>query len=242
MTFTAGHRTASAALRTVCLALVVSAPAVVLTPISEPKAAEQGGVGVVNAVSGPSVPAGTPIAVVAEEFTDLNTQLQEVVERAMTARGFTVSQDAPLILSFDVEMSSATADIADRAGANIVGGGEPGATGSPYQQDPTGDPGANESPYQQGPWQGDGGDLGQEEPEIGGPQVTIPFGHGGGGNAGATRSLSFTLGRDGRPPVWQGSVTATLPRSNPFEAAEAMVPVLVDYIGRTARGEQVTID
>lgn len=205
MTFIIERRSASAVLRTVRLALV---PVLVLIAGPGMAAAGQGGIGIVDAVAGPSVPAGTPIAVVAEEFTDLNTQLQEVVEKALTRRGFTVSQDAPLILSFDVELSNATADIQDRAGANIVGSGEPGAA----------------------------------QPEIDQPQVTIPFGHSAGGDAGAIRSLSFTLGRDGRPPIWQGSVTATLPRSNPLEAAQAMVPVLVDYIGRTARGEQVTID
>jgi hypothetical protein len=216
------RRTASAVLGTVCLALV---PVIALIAKPGMATAGQGGVGVVNAVGAPSVPAGTPIAVVAEEFTDLNTELQDVIERALAGHGFTVDQDAPLILSFDVEMTNATADIEDRAGANIVGSGEPGAT---------------ESPYEERPLQDAGGELGRYEPEIGGPQVTIPFGHGGGG--GAKRSLSFVLGRDGRPPIWQGSVTATLPSSNPLEAAQAMVPVLVDYIGRTVRGEQVTID
>ena len=239
MTYIIERRSASAVPRTVCLALV---PVLVLIAGLGMAAAGQGGVGVVNAVGGPSVPAGTPIAVVAEEFTDLNTQLQEVIERALAGHGFTVKQDAPLILSFNVELSSASADVEDQAGSNIVGSGEPGTDESPYQQDPTGDPGANESPYQETPWQGAAGDLGQEEPEFEEPQGAIPFGQGGGGDAGATRSLSFTLGRDGRPPVWEGSVTATLPTSNPYEAAQAMVPVLVDYIGRTARGEQVTID
>ena len=239
MTFIVERRTASAVLLRICLALV---PVLVLIAAPGTAAAGQGGIGVVNAIGGPSVSAGTPIAVVAEEFTDLNTQLQEVIERALAGRGFTVNQDAPLILSFDVEMSSATADIEDRAGGNIVGSGEPGATESPYQLDPMGEPGANESPYQPGPWQGAEGDPGQEDPAVGEPQVTIPFGRAGGGDAGPRRSLSFILGRDGRPPVWQGSVTATLPGSTPYEAAQAMVPVLVDYIGRTARGERVTID
>lgn len=236
MTFIIEHRTAPAVLRTICLALVP-----LLALIAGPGMAAAGQ-GVVDAVGGPSVPAGTPIAVVAEDFTDLNTHLQEVIERALVRRGFTVNQHAPLILSFEVEMSNATADIDDQAGANVVGSGEPGAAGSPYQQDPSGEPGATESPYQQDPWQGAGDDLEQEEPEFEEPQVAIPFGQGGGGDAGTIRSLSFTLGRDGRPPVWEGSVTATLPNSDPFEAAKAMVPVLVDYIGRTAHGEQVTID
>jgi len=239
LTYIIERRSASAVPRTVCLALV---PVLVLIAGLGMAAAGQGGVGVVNAVGGPSVPAGTPIAVVAEEFTDLNTQLQDVIERALASHGFTVKQDAPMILSFNVEMSSATDDIEDQAGGNVVGSGEPGTDESPYQEDPTGEPGANESPYQEDPWQGAAGDLGEEEPEVEEPQVAIPFGQVGGGDAGAIRSLSFTLGRDGRPPVWKGSVSATLPTSNPYEAAKAMVPALVDYIGRTARGEQVTID
>lgn len=225
MTFILERRSASAVLRTVSLALIP-----VLGLIAGPgmAAAGQGGVGVVNAIAGPSVPAGAPVSVVAGEFTDVNTRLQEVVERALADRGFTVARDAPLILSFDVEMSSRTSDIEHRGGGNIVGSGEPGA---------------EESPYVERPWQDAGGELGREQPEIGEPQVTIPFGGGAGGNGGRSRhGLSFTLGRDGRPPAWQGSVTATLPTADPFEAAQAMVPVLVDYIGRTVHGERVTID
>ncbi len=194
----------------VCLALILPALVVVPGPIWEPgtAAAGQGGIGIVNAVGGPSVPAGAPIAVVAEEFTDLNTRLQEVVERALTDRGFTVARDAPLILSFDVEMSSETTDIEHRGGANIVGSGEPGA----------------------------------EQPEMEEPQLKIPFGNAGGNDGGSKHGLWFTLGHDARPPIWQGSVTATLPTSDPFEAAQAMVPVLVDRVGRTVHGERVEID
>ena len=171
-------------------------------------AAGQGGIGVVNAVGEAAIPAGAPIAVVAKEFTDLNSRLQEVVERALADRGFTVAPNAPLILSFDVEMSSETNDIEHRGGGNIVGSGEPGA----------------------------------EQPEIQEPQVKIPLDGDDGGDVGSRHSLSFTMGQDGRPPIWQGSVTATLPTSDPFEAAQAMTPVLAGYVGRNARSEQITID
>ena len=212
--------------RTIHLALIVPALAVVLASTLEYKAAAaaEGGIGVVNAVADPQFPTGQPIAVVAEEFTDLNTQLQDVVERALVAHGFTVTQNAPLILSFDTEMTNATADVQDRAGGNIVGSGEPGAA-PPYEEFLSEEFGSN---------------LGDEPPEIANPQISMPLG--GGGLAGGSQySLSFTLGRDGRPPVWEGSVTATLPTSDPFAAAQAMVPVLVSHVGRTVRGERVAI-
>lgn len=222
MTFILERRSASAVLRTICLALIP-----VLGLIAGPgmAAAGQGGVGVVNAIAGPSVPAGAPVSVVAGEFTDVNTRLQEVVERALADRGFTVARDAPLILSFDVEMSNRTSDIEHRGGGNIVGSGEPGM----------------DRPPERLPWQDAGGELGREEPDIGESRFKIPFG--GGGNGGGSRhALSFTLGHDARPPVWQGSVTVTLATTDPFAAAQAMVPVLVNYIGQTVHGEQVTID
>jgi hypothetical protein len=209
--------------RAVCLALVP-----VLVPIAGPgtAAAGQVGTGVVDAVAGPPVPAGAPIAVVAEDFNDLNTEVRPVVERALVARGYTVSQDAPLILSFDTEISDATTDIKDNAGSNLVGSGEPGADPSPYPELPS---------------QGAGEELGREPSEIGTPQATIPLG-GVAAASGSVFNLSFTLGRDGRVPIWQGSVTAALPGDGPFEAARVMVPVLVDRIGRTVHNERVKLD
>jgi hypothetical protein len=228
LTFILERRSASAVLRTVCLALIsVLALIAVLGLIAGPgmAAAGQGGTGVVNAIAGPSVPAGAPVSVVAGEFTDVNTRLQEVVERALADRGFTVARDAPLILSFDVEMSNRTSDIEHRGGGNIVGSGEPGM----------------DAPSRRLPWQDAGGELGREEPDIGESRFKIPFG--GGGNGGGSRhALSFTLGHDARPPIWQGSVTVTLATTDPFAAAQAMVPVLVNYIGQTVHEEQVTID
>lgn len=216
------HRRAARA-RTLCLAL-----GSVLVPIAGIGTAAAGPLGnaVVDTIAGPPVPAGAPIAVVAEVFNDLNTEVQQVVERALTAHGYTVSQDAPLILSFDTEISGATADIKDTAGSNLVGSGEPGAVSSPYPELPS---------------EGDGEELGREPAEIGTPQATIPLGAVAAAG-GSVFNLSFTLGQDGRVPIWQGSVTAALPADGPFEAARAMVPVLVERIGRTVHNERVTLD
>jgi hypothetical protein len=200
----------------------------VLVPIAGAGIATAGNFGnaVVDTVAGPPVPAGAAIAVVAENFNDLNTEVQQVVERALTAHGYTVSQDAPLILSFDTEISGATADIKDTAGGNLVGSGEPGAVSSPYPELPS---------------EGDGEELGREPAEIGTPQVAIPLGEVAAAG-GSVFNLSFTLGQDGRVPIWQGSVTAALPADGPFAAARAMAPVLVERIGRTVHNQRISLD
>jgi len=173
-----------------------------------------------NAVAGPALPAGTPISVQAAEFTDLNNRLQEVVEKALTARGYTVQADAPFILSYDTEMSGQT---------------DPEAPGF---RDSGAEEAAREMENTPG-WNDGGGELGRDEPDMDDSNIaSIPL-ESSPGTTPNNYSLSFILGRDGSPAIWQGSVTAALPARDPFETAEAMVPVLADHIGQTVRDERI---
>ncbi len=185
----------------------------------------QGAVGQLNAVAGPPLPKETPIAVVAEEFTDINTRLQGVVEKALVARGYTVQANAPVTLSYDTEMSGQT---------------DPEPPG--FQEDGVEEvaQGMEQTPG----WDDGGGELGRDEPDIFGPDSeseSIPLGSSPPLEQGQY-SLSFTLGRDDSPASWQGSISANIPGSDPFEAAEVMVPILADHIGQTVRGKQVPIE
>lgn len=183
----------------------------------------QGAVAELNAVAGPPFPAGTPISVQAAEFTDVNTRLQGVIEKALVARGYQIQPNAPFVLSYDTQMSAQT---------------DP----EPSEFRDSGAIEAERDMVDTPPWDDGGGELGRALPDafdaggatipLGDPAVTTP----------SRYSLSFILGRDGAPAIWQGSVTASLPSQDPFETAEAMVPVLADHIGKTARDQNVPIE
>ena len=85
---------------------------------------------------------------------------------------------------------------------------------------------------------GDTSDLGRRDPLQTVPQVRVPLGSDA-TSGGSQYSLTFILGRDGSPAIWQGAVTAVLPASDPFDVASGMVPVLTDHIGQTARKQEV---
>ncbi len=199
----------------------IAVPVLVLLPPGG--AFAQGAVGQLDAVAGPPLPAGTPISVQAEEFTDLDTRLQEVVEKALIARGYTVQPNAPYVLSFDTEMSSQTDP-------------EPAGVG----EDPV-EAVADDMERTPG-WNDGGGELGRDQPDMDDSNIaSIPLESSPTTNQ-SHYSLSFTLGRGGSPAIWQGSVSAVLPNGDPFEIAETMVPILTDHIGQTVRGKQVPID
>lgn len=186
-------------------------------------ASAQGAVGQLDAVAGPPLPAGTPISVQAEEFTDLDSRLQEVVEKALTARGYTIQPNAAFILTYDTEMSGQTDPEAPGVGEDPVE-----AVAEDMEQTPG--------------WNDDGGELGRDQPVMDDSNIaSIPLGTSDETNQ-SHYSLSFTLGRGGSPAIWQGSLSAILPNGDPFEIAETMVPILTDHIGQTIRGKQVPID
>ncbi len=195
----------------------------VLAMLLPAQVSAQGAVAELDTVAGPAFPAGTPISVQAEEFTDVNTRLQNVIEKALVARGYTVQSNAAFILSYDTEMSAQT-------DAEPRGFRDSGAIEAEREEVDT------------PPWDDGGGELGRALPDaFDAGDATIPL-----GDPAATTdnpySLSFTLGQEGAPAIWQGSVTAALPGQDPFEAAEAMVPVLADHIGKTVRDQKVSLE
>lgn len=183
-----------------------------------PEAAAGDATAALRAVGDAQVSKGQPISVVAEEFTDVNTRLQDVIEQALAARGYDVQPQAALVLSFDTEMSSQTDP-------------EAGVRGDPDEQevlDQESDP------------IGDTSDLGREDPLTPAPQIQDSFG-GEPPLEGTQYSLTFVLGREDAPAIWQGDVTAVLPASDPFDVASGMVPVLADHIGQAVRKQGVQI-
>ncbi len=81
-----------------CMALIVVLP--------EVARAQSTDVGVLRAVAGEEpVPASGPIAVVAEIYNDIDTQIQGIIEQALTARGYTIRFDASLLLTFGLQKS-----------------------------------------------------------------------------------------------------------------------------------------
>lgn len=199
----------------------VAIPVLVLFPPASAMA--QGAVGQLNAVAGPPLPAGTPIAVQAREFTDPDKRLKEVVEKALIAQGYTVQSDAPFVLTFDTQMSNQTDP------------GPPGVGEDPVEA-------VAEDMEQTPGWNDAGGELGRDRLDLDNSDIeSIPLGSSAESDQ-SHYSLSFILGRGGSPAIWQGSVSAEMPNGDPFEIAETMVPILTRYIGQTVRGKQVTID
>lgn len=203
------------------LAWMVLPALAILLPVN---VSAQGAVGTLTAVAGPPLPAGTPIAVVAEEFTDLDTRLKEVIEKALVARGYTIQPDAPFELTYDTEMSGQTDPEPPGVGEDPVE-----AVATDMERTPG--------------WNDGGGELGRNQPDMAdGNVASIPLGSSATGSDENEYSLSFTLGRGGSPAIWQGTVTAVLPTGDPFEIAETMVPVLTDHIGQTVRGKQIPME
>jgi hypothetical protein len=160
------------------------------------------------------VPAGVAVSVSAQDFDDVNNRLTPVIEQALMAQGYRITDaDDAMQLTFDTELSGATL------------GNSPG-------DDPT----ASEvgSAVEDSDMFDEGPDTGPHPQQFEGiaPQATIPLGAPGRA-LGGRYSLWFVLGQPSAPPIWQGAVTARLPQQDPYEIAAAMVPLLVRQIGKT---------
>jgi hypothetical protein len=188
--------------------------------------AQDGGPGVarVQGVGTAPMPPGTSIAVTAETADDTDLRLVDDITQALAARGFRVVDPAAaadgLQLWFDTEMSRATV------------GNDPGAATDTEVGDPLVD--AETLGYGS-----DAAGLEDRDEVMVGPQATFSFGPGGRRAAGQPYVLSFTVGRAGEPPLWQGSVTTQIGgRQDPYAVAQAMVPILVGVIGQPVAAER----
>lgn len=186
--------------------------------------AQDAEIGVLRAVAGVEpIPTGSQIAVTSQTYNDLSLEIQETITRALTHLGYTVNIDAPLLLVFDLERSEGSSPFPSGA----MNGGMEEETAISENEQPGVDLGD----------QGGAGDA----PQM--PNVIIEYDFGGGiaMRPPTTFNLDVTLGNSGAPPLWQGSMTASLPTSDPLEAARAMAPQLIGRLGKTVSATRVVL-
>lgn len=204
------------AIRLLCAALTFALPAVAAAQMAE--------VGVLQAVAGEEpVPAAGPIAVVAETYDDTDTQIQAIIEQALTARGYTIRFNTPLLLTFGLQRDHDVSPIPT------------GAIDSGMQEETA--ESEDEVP---------GVDFGEQGPVGDAPQmpnvvIEYDFGAGNPLEKPTRYNLDFIVGNTGAPPLWQGSMTAALPTSDPVEAANVMIPQLVAHLGDTVPAHRVVL-
>jgi hypothetical protein len=192
------------------------------------------------------MPTVSRVQLQAAEATDTDQQIAKAIGAALAARGISVDETAPLILTYDTQISSET--------VSRTAGSEP--TVDQTELGAPGDSAEMGVPLDVGPQYGDviPGTL----PEA----VTVEAGPGGvavGGGlvtpagilpempavatdpAGGDQpySLVFTLGMDGAPPIWTGSITARLPEQNPIAVGRFLAAPLVAAIGKSGRANIV---
>lgn len=197
----------------VALALAVS---ILLTMGGGAWAQSEGGwVAEVRGIGREPVPAGTSLAVVAGEFSDVNTRLTSTVEQALVNRGFHVDAQAPLQLSYTTQSTS-------RAAASGDGFADT-REDQEYNLD------AEDTASQPGQF------------DVVEPQVQVPIGHKGASSL-SHYALDIIVGAAGETPLWTGGVTVDLPPRDPLAVAEAMVAILVPQIGQTMSARQAFPD
>jgi hypothetical protein len=177
-------------------------------------------VGVLSAVAGEEpVPTSGPIAVAAEipDFTD--SAVTQLIERALTDRGYVIRFDASLLLTFGLQRAH---DV----------GPDPSADNSAMQANPE-----EEEPSVDFGEQGTG-----DAPQM--PDVVLTYDFGGDGEFGAPvqYNLDLIVGDSDDPPLWQGSMTATLPTSDTLKAAQVMVPQLIAHLGEAVPARRVYLE
>lgn len=188
--------------------------------------AQDAEIGVLRAVAGVEpIPTGGQIAVTSQSYNDLSLAIQETITQALTRQGYTVSIGAPLLLVFDFQQNQ------------DAGSFPSGAIDSGMQEETAVSEDEDEEPGVDLGQQGGAGDA----PQM--PSVIIEYDFGGGivMRPSTTFNLDLTLGNSDAPPLWQGSMTAALPTSDPVEAARALVPELISHLGKTVPGLRVIL-
>ncbi len=191
---------------------------------SETTNAQDAEIGVLRAVAGVEpIPTGGQIAVTSQSYNDLSLAIQETITQALTRQGYTVSIGAPLLLVFDLQRNQDVGSIPSGA----IESGMQEETAVSEDEEPGVDLGD----------QGGAGDA----PQM--PSVIIEYDFGGGivMRPSTTFNLDVTLGNSDAPPLWQGSMTAALPTSDPVEAARALAPELISHLGKTVPGLRVIL-
>ena len=200
-----------------CLGMVV----VVLGTVEDAHAQGTGGPGpgdgVLNAVAYRSLPPGASIAVRPLDNSDENQVLRQVFERELRAGGYTVSEDANLILTFETR--------------GQVGAWSDGGRRQLLQLQQSQGVGGLDSPkVRLNLYDSRRGAVFNEGRT--GTQITTP----------STYRLDATIDdrTDGKR-LWQAWTTAAVRGSDGFTLTKAMVPVMVAGIGLTVKRQTFTL-
>lgn len=171
--------------------------------------------GLVSATAFEPVPPGTAVAVRPWDNSDQNMAIKKDIENALRARGFAIREDAQLVLSFETRDTVGTWSSGERR--SIVEF-EKRTAG---QED-------NDSKVRLNLYASDrGGVLNKGRP----PPDVKPTRY----------QIEITLDREKGPRLWQGTITASLERTDRDSLIKKMVPALVDKVGNTVKGETVPL-
>ena len=178
---------------------------------SFPAAAQQG---ILNSVAYGKIAPGSPIAVRALDNSDQNLLVQEQFERQLKAKGYAVSEDANLVLSFETR--------------DVVGAWSDGGVRTVIElkdnrhrtgQDP---PQVNLNIYNSSR----GGLL--NKGRGGGTLIVTPSQY---------RLDALIDDRSNGERIWQAWATADIQGAGSGAISQAMVPALIDHLGNTVKNQ-----
>ena len=170
--------------------------------------------GVLNSVGYEDIAPGTPIRVSPLDNSDQNLLLQELFERGLKAKGYAITRDANLVLSFESR--------------NMVGAWTNGGVRTLIEfknnwdragQDP---PQVNLNIYNSSR----GGLL--NKGHSGGTSIVTPSHY---------RLDAFLDDSTSGQRIWQSWATADFNSAGSGAASQAMVPVMVDHLGSTVKNQ-----
>lgn len=181
-------------------------------PAAQAPYSEATGEGVVNTALLRPFPKDTALSVRAWDNSDTNAELAREIESQMRQRGFTISNDSPLVLKFSTaetvgQLSSGPerrlVELSGRAGSGTE----------------------DEAQVRLNLFSTDKGGVFNERRAT--PETkTI-----------ATYSLEMTVDRKDGQRIWQGEATTDATHFDRPRLGKLLIPVLLDNIGKTARSQ-----
>jgi hypothetical protein len=168
--------------------------------------------GLINAVSYKALPGGAPIRVRPLDNSDDNLILQEHFEQELRRRGYAVSADADLILSFEI--------------SDVAGAWRAGDRRSVLEFEGSGGGGGENARARLNIFDSRRGGLLNEGRERGATQIASP----------SRYRMDATIDdrRDGKR-LWQAWAVASQRQIGGPALTRAMVPAMVEYLGTTIK-------
>lgn len=185
-----------------------------------PVAAQQPNQGLLNAVSYEPMAAGQAVTVSPLDNSDDNLILQQRFETELRARGYMISDDAPLVLTFDVrDTVGAYLDGNVRHVIELSGGGGRG--------------GGEDAKARLNVFDSSGGGLLNEGRDSADTTIVTPTQY----------RIDVTVDeRAGNRRLWQAWATANLDQSDGLALTMAMVPAIAEHVGRTVRQKRFPVE